>query len=87
MVTLTYKSSILGGSGTLAMTLPSGEQLTGAYRLVPHDPKRQMNAQLTGDRGSTMLCRFTLNEPGVGPDGGGSVQCQLPGGGTFEAGF
>jgi hypothetical protein len=69
------------------MILPSGEHLTGAYRLVPNDPKRQMTAQLIGDRGSTMVCRFTLNEPGVGPDGGGSVRCQLGSGGTFEAGF
>ena len=85
---LTYKSSVLGGSGTLALTLPSGERFTGSYRLVPNDPKRQMTAGLRGDRGSTMLCRFTLNEPGIGPDGGGSVECQLSAaGGSFDASF
>jgi hypothetical protein len=84
---LNYESSILGGSGKLRMSLPTGENFTGTYRLVPHDPKRQMTATLTGDRGSTMLCRFTLNEPGVGPAGGGSVQCQLSSGGTFDSSF
>ena len=44
-------------------------------------------ATLKGDRGSTMLCRFTLNEPGVGPDRGGTVQCQLSTGGNFDANF
>jgi hypothetical protein len=86
-VVLNYESSFLGGSGKLWMTLPSGETLKGTYRLAPHDPKRQMTASLTGDRGSTMVCRFTLNEPGVGPDGGGTVQCQLAAGGTFDATF
>ena len=84
---LSYKSSLLGGSGTLSMTLPTGEHFTGPYRLVPNDPKRQMTAHLAGDRGSTMLCRFTLTEPGVGPDGGGTVQCQHSGGGVFNASF
>jgi hypothetical protein len=85
--TLTYKSSVLGGSGTLSMTLPTGEHFTGPYRLVPNDPKRQMTAHLVGDRGSTMACRFTLKEPGIGPDGGGSVQCQHSAGGAFDASF
>ena len=84
---LNYESSFLGGSGTLWMTLPSGENFTGPYRLVPHDPNRQMTASLTGDRGSTMVCRFTLKEPGVGPAGGGTVQCQLSTGGLFDASF
>ena len=84
---LNYKSSLLGGSGTLSMTLPTGEHFTGPYRLVPNDPKRQMTAHLAGDRGSTMLCRFTLNEPGIGLDGGGTVQCQHSAGGSFDAGF
>lgn len=86
-VVLNYESSFLGGSGKLWMTLPSGETFKGPYRLAPHDPKRQMTANLTGDRGSTMLCRFTLKEPGVGPDGGGTVQCQLSTGGIFDASF
>ena len=87
LAVLTYESSVLGGSGKLRMTLPTGENFTGTYRLVPNDPKRQMTASLTGDRGSTMLCRFTLNEPGIGPDGGGTVQCQLSTGGAFDASF
>ena len=84
---LNYESSFLGGSGKLWMTLPTGETFTGPYRLVPHDPKRQMTASLAGDRGSTMVCRFTLREPGVGPDRGGSVQCQLSTGGLLDATF
>jgi hypothetical protein len=86
-VVLHYESSFLGGSGKLWLTLPTGEAFKGNYRLVPHDPKRQMTASLTGDRGSTMVCRFTLNEPGVGPDGGGTVQCQLSTGGILDATF
>jgi len=85
---MNYRSSVLGGSGTLSMTLPTGETFTGTYRLVPNDAKRQMTASLTGDRGSAMQCHFTLKEPGVGPDGGGSVQCQVSGGGgNFDANF
>jgi len=34
-----------------------------------------------------MQCRFTLNEPGVGPDGGGTVPCQISGGANFDADF
>lgn len=84
---LNYESGVLGGSGKLWMTLPGGETFKGPYRLAPHDPKRQMTASLAGDRGSTMFCRFTLKEPGVGPAGGGAVECQLSTGGVFEATF
>ena len=84
---MNYRSSVLGGSGQLSMTLPTGERFTGSYQLVPRDPKRQMTANLTGDRGASMQCRFTLKEPGVGPDGGGTVQCQISGGGNFDADF
>jgi len=84
---LSYQSSLLGGSGKLWTTLPTGEHFTGKYQLVPQARDRQMTSALTGDRGSTMLCRFTLNEPGVGPDKGGTVQCQLSTGGTFDATF
>ena len=84
---LNYQSSFFGGSGKLWITLPDGETFTGPYRLAPHDPKRQMTANLTGDRGSTMFCRFTLKEPGVGPDGGGTVECQHSAGGLFAATF
>ena len=86
-VVLNYRSSILGGSGKLWTTLPTGEHFTGTYQLVPHARDRQMTSSLTGDRGSSMLCRFTLNEPGVGPDKGGTVQCQLSTGGSFDATF
>ncbi|MGH7332886.1 MAG: hypothetical protein ACREKS_09115 [Candidatus Rokuibacteriota bacterium] len=86
-VVLNYESSLLGGSGKLWTILPTGEHFTGKYQLVPHARDRQMTSALTGDRGSTMLCRFTLNEPGVGPDKGGTVQCQLSTGGTFDATF
>jgi hypothetical protein len=34
-----------------------------------------------------MLCRLTLTEPGVGPDGGGTVRCDLSTGGAFDARF
>jgi hypothetical protein len=84
---MNYESSFLGGSGKLWTTLPTGEHFTGTYRLVPNAPDRQMTSTLTGDRGSTLLCRFTLTEPGVGPDKGGSMQCQLSSGGTFDASF
>jgi hypothetical protein len=84
---LNYESSFFGGSGKLWVTLPDGETFRGPYRLAPHDPKRQMTASLTGDRGSTMHCRFTLREPGVGPDRGGTVECRLSTGGVFEATF
>ena len=86
-VVMNYQSSLLGGSGKLWATLPTGENFTGKYQLTPHARDRQMTSSLTGDRGSTMLCRFTLNEPGVGPDKGGTVQCQLSTGGTFDATF
>ena len=84
---MNYRSSILGSSGKLWTTLPTGEHFTGKYQLVPHARDRQMTSTLTGDRGSTMVCRFTLSEPGVGPDKGGTVQCQLSTGGTFDATF
>ncbi len=84
---LNYQSSFLGGSGKLWTTLPTGEHFTGKYQLVPHARDRQVTSALSGDRGSTMLCRLTLNEPGVGPDKGGTVQCQLSTGGTFDADF
>jgi len=84
---MNYQSSLLGGSGKLWTTLPTGEHFTGKYQLTPHSRDRQMTSTLTGDRGSAMLCRFTLNEPGVGPDKGGTVQCQLSTGGNFDASF
>jgi hypothetical protein len=34
-----------------------------------------------------MTCRFTLNEPGVGPDQGGRVRCEVSSGGVFDANF
>ena len=84
---LNYRSSLLGGSGKLWTTLPAGETFTGRYVLQPREPDDHMIGSLTGDRGSTMTCRFRLNEPGVGPDKGGTVRCEVSTGGVFDASF
>lgn len=84
-VLLRYESSAFGYGGTLATTLPGGEQFSGRYRLDPKAPGGQMPATLTGNQGNALVCRFTLKEPGVGPDGGGIVRCSLSSGGTFDA--
>ncbi len=86
-VTLRYESSVFGRTGRLSTTLPNGERFSGTYVLVPDAPDHQMTSTLSGDRGTSMFCRFKLNEPGVGPDGGGTAQCQLSTGGTIEAWF
>lgn len=85
--TLNYRSSLLGGSGKLWATLPAGETFTGRYVLQPRESDAHMIGTLTGDRGSTMTCRFRLNEPGVGPDKGGTVRCEVSTGGVFDANF
>jgi hypothetical protein len=85
--TLSYRSSLFGGSGKLWTDWPTGEKFTGSYVLQPRDPAAHMVGTLTGDRGSTMTCRFTLNEPGVGPDQGGRVRCEVSSGGVFDANF
>jgi hypothetical protein len=44
-------------------------------------------ATLKGDRGSTMLCRFTLDAPEAGLRGGGSGSCQTSRGAKISATF
>jgi len=85
--TIRYQSSLFGGGGKLWANLPTGENFTGTYVLQPHEPDAHMVGTLAGDRGSTMVCRFRLNEPGVGPDGGGRVHCNVSSGAMFNATF
>jgi hypothetical protein len=85
--TIRYQSSLFGGGGKLWANLPTGENFTGTYVLQPREPDAHMVGTLAGDRGSTMVCRFRLNEPGVGPDGGGSVHCNVSSGAMFNATF
>jgi hypothetical protein len=86
-VVLAYRSGLFGSWGKLSTALPGGERFAGQYVLAPRDPQHQMTGTLLGDRGSTMVCRFILKEPGVGPDGGGRVRCELSTGGTIEGQF
>ena len=87
-VTLNYESSVFGGKGKLSAMLPDGEHYFGDYVLTPYASEHHMVSTLTGDRGGTMICKFRLNEPGVGPDGGGTGKCDLSqGGGVIEAKF
>jgi hypothetical protein len=86
-VMLQYQSSLFGGSGKLSTSLPSGERFAGGYTLTPKDSQSHMMGTLSGDRGTMLICRFTLNEPGIGPDRGGSVLCQLSTGGTVDGQF
>ena len=82
---LSYQSSLFGGSGKLWTTLPAGETFNGKYVLSGRDAP--VTGTLSGDRGSVMVCRFQLNEPGVGPDKGGTVRCEVSSGGIFDASF
>ena len=84
---LSYESSLFGKTGTLSTTLPTGETFKGPYRLDANAPDRTITSTLVGNRGTTMMCRLTLTEPGVGPDGGGTVKCDLSTGGAFDARF
>jgi hypothetical protein len=86
-VTLNYESSLFGGSGKLWTVLPTGERFTGRYVLMPYAPEHHIVSTLDGDRGGTMLCRLKLKSPGVGPDGGGTGQCQLSQGGSIDTQF
>jgi hypothetical protein len=86
-VVLRYRSSLFGGSGKLWTTLPAGERFAGSYVLQSSVPDAHMTATLNGDRGGVMVCRFQLNEPGVGPDKGGTVRCDVSDGGVFDASF
>ena len=82
---LSYESSLFGGSGKLWTTLPAGETFKGKYVLSGREAP--VTGTLNGDRGSVMVCRFNLNEPGVGPDKGGTVRCEISTGGVFDASF
>ena len=87
LVTLNYESSLFGGSGSLSAQLPSGERYAGKYVLAPYAPDHHMVSTLDGNRGGSMVCRFKLNAPGVGPDGGGAGRCELSQGGVIDAQF
>ena len=84
---LSYESSLFGKTGTLSTTLPSGEIFSGRYTLDAGAPDRTITSRLAGNRGNSMVCRLTLIEPGIGPDGGGTVKCDLSTGGAFDARF
>jgi hypothetical protein len=86
-VTVNYESSVFGGSGKLWTTLPDGQRYAGKYFLTPYAPDHHMISTLEGDRGGSMLCRFRLNEPGVGPDGGGTGTCEISEGGVIDLTF
>jgi len=86
-VALNYQSSVFGGSGKLWTVLPDGQRYTGKYVLTPYAPDHHIVANLTGDRGGSMVCRFKLNEPGVGPDGGGTGRCDVSEGSVIEVKF
>ena len=86
-VVLRYRSSVFGGSGKLWTTLPAGEKFEGSYVLQPTARDGQMTGTLNGDRGGAMACQFQLNEPGIGPDKGGTVRCKVSTGGVFDARF
>lgn len=84
---LNYESSLFGKTGKLSTTLPTGERFTGPYTLDAAAPDKTITSTLGGNRGNSMVCRLTLTEPGVGPDGGGTVRCDLSTGGAFDARF
>lgn len=87
-VTLNYESSLFGGSGKLSTVLPSGERYQGKYVLTPYARDHHMTSTLAGDRGGSMTCTFTLNEPGIGPDKGGTGRCEMAdGGGVIDTQF
>ena len=86
-VTLNYASNLFGSGGTLSALLPSGERFAGRYVLMPHAADHHIVSTLEGDRGGSMVCRFRLNAPGVGPDSGGTGRCQLSQGGFIDTQF
>jgi hypothetical protein len=86
-VTINYESSVFGGSGKLWTLLPDGERYSGKYVLTPYAQDSHLVSTLDGDRGGTMVCRFKLNVPGVGPDKGGKGKCDISKGGVIEATF
>jgi len=86
-VTMKYESSLFGGSGTLSTELPGGERYAGKYVLMPYASDHHIVCTLAGTQGNSMTCRFKLNEPGIGPDKGGTGNCQLSQGGFIDATF
>src|SRR5215472_8912404 len=84
-VRLSYSSNLFGMGGRLTALLPTGERFEGRYVLMPHAPEDHIVSTLDGDRGGSMVCRFRLNTPGIGPDGGGTGRCQLSHGGFIDA--
>jgi hypothetical protein len=69
-------------------------QIDGTYWAAGADHVAFVNAHrdraigtLKGDRGSTMLCRFTLLDAAGGMGGGGSGQCQTSRGARITAQF
>lgn len=84
---LNYSSGLFGKTGKLSTTLPTGETFMGPYRLDPDSPDKTITSTLAGNRGNSLVCRLTLTEPGVGPDRGGTVRCDLSTGGVFDARF
>lgn len=84
---MNYESSMFGKTGKLRTTLPTGEKFEGPYTLDPTAPDKTIVSTLAGDRGNSLTCRLKLTEPGVGPDGGGTVRCDLSSGGFFDARF
>jgi hypothetical protein len=54
---------------------------------MPQATDHHIVSTLDGDRGGSMICRFRLKQPGVGPEGGGAGQCELSRGGYIDARF
>ena len=66
------------------------DSMWGAARDRAAFVSRHLNkavATLKGDRGSTMLCRFTLLAPEAGLRGGGAGDCQTSKGAKISASF
>jgi hypothetical protein len=87
VVTLHYEAGMFGGGGKLWTLLPDGQRYSGKYFLTPYASDHHMVSTLEGDRGGSMICHFKLNEPGVGPDGGGTGTCDISQGGVIHAKF
>jgi hypothetical protein len=125
-LSMTWRSGLFGGSGSMSAVMPDGERFSGKYTVISPGVRReeldpewsgsggagaqgqiddsfwgaardqvafQRNyenkavATLRGDRGTTMLCRFTLLAGGAGMGGGGSGECQTSTGARITAQF
>jgi hypothetical protein len=100
---MTWRSGLFGESGKISAVLPDGERLAGTYTVVTRgtswsaiDPAwkgdvggdlNKAVATLRSDRGTTMLCRFTLASGEAGMGGGGAGECQTSHGAKFTAKF